>query len=89
MLPAASQFGNAPLDFERALDEAISLARQGIQSAVVYVHSIGTFGRFYALAMARHDAELFLTAGRETLHTVEEKLTSRQILELLTALGNK
>ena len=86
LLPAASQFGNAPLDFERALDEAISLAKQGMQSVVVYVHNIGTFGRFYALAMARHDAELFITAGRETLRTVEEKLTSRQILELLTAL---
>jgi len=88
LLPVISQFGKAPLDFGMALDEAISLANKGTSSVVVYCHSIGTIGRFYALAMNKHDVDLFVSAGQETLRAVEKKVTSRQILELLSKLDN-
>jgi hypothetical protein len=88
LLPAISQFGKVPLDFGMALDEAISQAKNGISSVVVYCHSIGTIGRFFALAMNKNDVNLFVSAGQETLRTVEKKVTSRQILELLSTLEN-
>jgi len=80
--------GKVPLDFGMVLDEAISQAKNGISSVVIYCHSIGTTGRFFALAMNKKGFDLFVRAGQETLRTVEKKVTSRQILELLSKLDN-
>jgi hypothetical protein len=58
LLPAVRELWSLDTDFRRALQQAISLARNGTEAVVIFTGSIGLEHRWDAIVMTRKDVEI-------------------------------